>query len=399
MNDKTTLGHAPFEKMVLFINRIVKYRGKGLFGKHDIPTLIPMLEVMCNDISEVVNKEYESNILVWDTVELAFYLSWKGFNNISIARADASDLHPKRMEMICNEYGYDYIDNIWSENMSKKFDVITGNSPFSTRVVNDESKKGKKVSLWQQVVRRSFEVCKPGGTVALVHPNGWRDIGDPTNIWDFYSGKEITHVKMYDVDDGGTYFGKNVGKFDYVVSKNRSATESTTNIVDAEGAVSDIDIANFDFIPSAQFDEIQNLIAQDGEESVELITDWSTYETRKFWMNEERTDRHIYPCVYTVKKKELNCWYSSENKGHFGIPKVIFSNGGGTTVFFDENGNYGLTQFARGIVDSVENLEHVYNAMLTPRFMELMKKSSCSFNKYDYKLIGLLRKDFWKQFV
>ena len=63
-------------------------------------------------------------------------------------------------------------------------------------------------------------------------------------------------------------------------------------------------------------------------------------------------------------------------------------------------GDYGLTQFAYAIVDSVENLEKIKTAMTTPEFIGLMK--SCTFNtphKYNHKVIALFRKDFWKEFV
>ena len=57
-------------------------------------------------------------------------------------------------------------------------------------------------------------------------------------------------------------------------------------------------------------------------------------------------------------KNGINLYYSSTNQnGHFGIPKIIWSNGLGTYPIIDLNGEYGLTQFSYGIYDNKNNLE------------------------------------------
>jgi len=104
----------------------------------------------------------------------------------------------------------------------------------------------------------------------------------------------------------------------------------------------------------------------------------------------------MYPCVYTISMKDgINCKYSNEDKGHFGIPKVIWSNGSGDPII-DDTGKYGLTEFAYAIVDKKNNLKKIRDAMVNKDFLELMsyaifKKDS----KYNYKIIGLFRKDFY----
>ena len=71
-----------------------------------------------------------------------------------------------------------------------------------------------------------------------------------------------------------------------------------------------------------------SMIAKNGEESVNVIHDYSLYETRKSWMSRTKTEECKYPCIYTVNSKnEPTYFYSSKQHGHFGISKFIWSNG------------------------------------------------------------------------
>jgi hypothetical protein len=96
--------------------------------------------------------------------------------------------------------------------------------------------------------------------------------------------------------------------------------------------------------------------------------------------------------------------YSSTNtKGHFGIPKVIFSNGGASCPVVDTNGEYAMTQFAYAIIDEPKNLPFIQKAMLNPEFWKLMSFSDGTTgvgrHRYNYKAISLFRKDFWIDFL
>ena len=91
--------------------------------------------------------------------------------------------------------------------------------------------------------------------------------------------------------------------------------------------------------------------------------------------------------------------YSSRNdKGHFGIPKVIWSNGGATVPLVDAEGKYGMAQFSYAIADEPENLPKIKKALENEKFLELMSKVSFSSHKYNYKVISCLKKDWWRKF-
>ena len=97
-------------------------------------------------------------------------------------------------------------------------------------------------------------------------------------------------------------------------------------------------------------------------------------------------------------RKGVTCYYSSEKKGHFDIPKVIWSNGAASYPVIDETGKYALTQFSYAVVDEIENLGNIKRAMESERFLHLMTYVNVG-HRYNYKVIGMMKKDFWKEFI
>jgi hypothetical protein len=92
--------------------------------------------------------------------------------------------------------------------------------------------------------------------------------------------------------------------------------------------------------------------------------------------------------------------FSSTNlNGHFGIPKIIWSNGACTQILIDEKGEYGMTEWAYAISDIPENLPLIKKAMESKEFVKLCGSMRFTLDKYDSKFISLFRKDFWKEFI
>jgi hypothetical protein len=116
-----------------------------------------------------------------------------------------------------------------------------------------------------------------------------------------------------------------------------------------------------------------------------------------------KNDEYKYPCVYTINSKsELKLFYSNKNNG-IGInkKKLIWSNGRIKSIgsFIDKDGIYGLTQFAYAIVDEEENLENIKKAFDSYNFRRLMEYCAVCQLTVNYKIIGLFKKDFWKEFI
>jgi hypothetical protein len=120
-------------------------------------------------------------------------------------------------------------------------------------------------------------------------------------------------------------------------------------------------------------------------------------------MANEKSNEFKYPCIYTIKKGDIPTFkYSNLNdKGHYGVPKLIWSNGRVSSVgsFIDMNGEYALTQFSYGIIDEPKNLLNIKKAFDTKRFRDLMEACAMSDMSINRKVIATFRKDFWKEFI
>jgi hypothetical protein len=172
-----------------------------------------------------------------------------------------------------------------------------------------------------------------------------------------------------------------------------------------DGTTQRVDISKMEFIPNGMFKEFEKLLAKGDDERVDIIVDSSYHTQRVELMSKEQTEHFKNPCVYTSLSTDVvNFWYSNtQEKGHFGIPKVIWSNGTASKPIVDESGDYGLTQFAYAIVDEPKNLPFIQRAMLHPDFIKLMNFRDGNGGKfghrYDKNTIALFRKDFWKKFL
>ncbi len=79
----------------------------------------------------------------------------------------------------------------------------------------------------------------------------------------------------------------------------------------------------------------------------------------------------------------------------FGIPKVIFASGA-TGFIVDSKGEFGLTQWATGIVDEPENLEKIISCITNVKFQDIAKATSVGKAEINRKILKYFRKDFYK---
>jgi hypothetical protein len=292
------------------------------------------------------------------------------------------------------EKAFDFhMKNVWNV---EKFDIIIGNPPYNSGSNN----RGSAHVLWDKFVFKSLEeILKKDGYLSMVHPTGWRNVdGGFTNIKTLMKSREILYLNMNSFDVGRKVFGVQTD-FDFYCIKNTLNTNIETEIVGIDKKTEFFDLKKIDFIPNCRISKVYDLVAKDGETSVKLISD-SSYHHQKDYISASKDVVYKYPCIYTVKKGGIPTFkYSSlNNKGHFGIPKVIFSNGSAVSPIIDY-GEYGLTQFSYAIVDDVENLNKIKTALENEVFVKEIMGFVGLGDKYNRKIISKLRKDFWKEFL
>jgi hypothetical protein len=284
-----------------------------------------------------------------------------------------------------------------------KFDVICLNAPYNAPQ-DCGDRRGGGTTLWEKFISKSFDLLKDDGYLCTVHPCGWRSpTGKFTDTKDLLMSKKMNYLEIHNAAEGIKTFGAGT-RYDWYIAQNKLDDGLLTRVKGEDGKLYDIDLSSIPFIPNGMFEKIMSLVAKEGEEKVEILHSYSAYESRKEYVSKTETDEFKYPVIHSIKKAGLNLLYSNtDDNGMFGVPKVVFGSGQSDT-FIDKNGEYGLSQHTRAIVDKKENLENINKAMNSPKFIELSKyccliSTSMFIDRYNKDILSTFRKDFWKQFV
>jgi len=285
----------------------------------------------------------------------------------------------------------EHAKNVWRV---EKFDLIIQNPPYQINIEGNNINK----PFWHFFVDKSINLLQNSGKMVMVHPSGWRTVKSFKQTKNTLISKNLKFIKMHSFKDGQNMFNAAIN-FDYYYLENKKY-EELTEIICEDNTKLTVDISKIEIIPSENIEEIVSLYAKDGEEKVNILANSSYHHTRDYVIN-DRTDKNIYPCVYTVRSNNTPTfkWSSVNDKGHFDIPKVIFGNGA-SGVIIDIDGKYGMTKFAYAIVDYIENLENIKMTLESEYFIKkiMLFKNSLG-DKYNKKMISNFRKDFWKNFI
>jgi hypothetical protein len=280
----------------------------------------------------------------------------------------------------------------------EKFDIVVMNPPYNSPSIN----KGSAHVLWDEFVMKALLTSlKTDAYLVAVHPDGWRSLGSAyIKVKNVLKSRQMSYLEVHSKKEGMKTFGASTSYDFYCVRNTENLGNFNTKIKCSDGTTERVDISKLEFIPNGMYDTFQKLIAKKGEEHVSLLRTCA-YHTQKEYVSKVKTEVFKYPCVYyTYKDGSMKLYYSSINtKGCYNIPKVIWSQGISMPIV-DTTGEYAMNEFAFAIVDDVENLEKIKQAMLNPEFIKLMSLSDgVSGQRYNRKAIALFRKNFWIDFL
>lgn len=280
----------------------------------------------------------------------------------------------------------------------RKFDSVLLNPPYQKQVGPNKTQP-----IWHLFVEKSLSLLEQDGYLIIVHPSGWRNVsGLFQRIKEKLLSKDILYLEIHNVEDGKKTFKGCETRYDWYILQNKNTKNLKTKVVFEDGKKKNINLKNEIFIPNGEYDELKTLIAKPNEPKCNVLYDRSMYGTDKKNMKKEKTSEYKYPCVYTINhKSEIKKFYSSERKGHFGVPKLIWSNGRISSIgsYIDDKGEYGLTCFAYAIVDDKTKLKDIKKAFDSKKFRKLMELCSVGQNTINYKIISLFKKDWYKEFL
>lgn len=368
-------------------------------------------------------------ILVWNALNgiLPVYLRDK----YGKARIVCVEPHPYYIPYL-RKLGFETYDynNIPKEIKDMKFDLNILNPPFQEPLKKEAKGGSRGKDLWDKFAKDAITATKDGGHVAIILPCMWRK--PDAEMYPIISQYQVEYIEMHAAKKHGGTDYREVGinifgvwtAFDCIIL-HKVPYYKPTLVNDFSGKQHEIDLREWPWLPGGQFSCIKKILAKKNDKKCEIIFSQSAYETRKEWMSKTETKCEIiysrsaygsdkkwmsktetkkykYPCFHANKKGGgFNYWYSSRNdKGHFGISKVIFSDGGYIRPYNDYKGEYGMTQHAMAIpISSKKEGELICKALNSDKFKKIVWATKWSGYQTAWTMFTYFKKDFWKYFV
>jgi hypothetical protein len=108
-------------------------------------------------------------------------------------------------------------------------------------------------------------------------------------------------------------------------------------------------------------------------------------------MSKEKNEEYSLPCVYLVNNKGIQYYYSRENVGHFGVPKIIVPMGKFAPIL-DMDGKFGMCEVAFGVpVSNEQEADMLMNLFLnSDKFQNALNACKWKIFQIDYKLFKFL---------
>ena len=280
------------------------------------------------------------------------------------------------------------------------FDAVIGNPPY-----NSSGNTGTGNTIWQHFTKKSLNIwINDGGYLCFVHPPGWRKPNTKKGkFYGFYDlmvkDNQMMYLEIHGIKDGQKTF--NCGtRYDWYIIERKQRYKDTI-IFDEEGKTTKLNMNKFHWLPNSNINEVQKLLAEENEETCLIIYNRSNYGTDKKHTSKTQNDEFKYPLIHSTPQKGVRYIYSLVNdKGHFGISKIIFGDSGINHVIIDMEGKYGMTEHAMAIqIENEDEGKNLKRVLLSESFSSLLK--SCMWGNFqiDWRLFKYFKKDFWKEFI
>jgi hypothetical protein len=113
-----------------------------------------------------------------------------------------------------------------------------------------------------------------------------------------------------------------------------------------------------------------------------------------------KDDTFTLPVMNSMTQKGNVFLYANEDKGHFGVPKVILSTGRNQYPYNDFEGAYGLSDSIFGIpIQTKEEGDAIVNAINTEAFKEIIKATKWGTYQTEHRMFKYFKPDFYKEFL
>jgi hypothetical protein len=202
-------------------------------------------------------------------------------------------------------------------------------------------------------------------------------------------------------------------RYDCYVLKNTEATHETIVNDDTRKEVR-VDLRDFEFLPNFNMMNVRKLFPKRSESICELgqfdeetgkytnqpciLYERSAYGSDKAWVEAKESSNYHYPLVHSTLKDGTRFLYSNrDDRGMFGVPKVIFGESGVNHPVIDMEGKYGMSQGAMAIVVKSKAEATRLAMFLQSNFFKNIL-SSCMWGGFriDWRLFTYFKNKFWE---
>jgi len=281
------------------------------------------------------------------------------------------------------------------------FDAVIGNPPY-----NSSGGIATGNTIWQEFTKKSLKVwLLKNGYLLYVHPPGWRkpntDKGKFTKMFELMTKyNQMLYLEIHGIKDGQKIFRCGTRYDWYLIEKKKKY--KNTIVVDENGIIDEVKLDDLLWLPNSNILEINKLLIKNNCERCPIMYDRTAYGAdKKDRMSSKETIEFKYPCVHSTSKSGVRYMYSKVNdRGHFGVSKVIFGDSGIYNPIIDMDGKYGMTHHSMAIkVDNLEEAINISKVIKSDKFNKIIQ--SCLYSSYgiDWNIFKLFKKDFWKEFI
>jgi len=302
-------------------------------------------------------------------------------------------------------YKFNLFRGIMTEGIKElnnmEFDIVVMNPPYQAPQ-EAKGKRGSGDSLWNKFVEKMLiEYAAEDGFVVAVHPPGWRKPATPRSQYkDMFKlmvhDNHMKYLEIHDSGDGMKTFGAGTRYDWYLIDK--GSTGGDTIVKDQNGQESLVNLQNYDWLPNHSLGQVFSLFSQIRDKKQLIFFSCDYHTQNKTYLKPTQDSTFRYRLVHSTPKKGNRFYWASRNdKGHFGIPKVIFGDGGLHDVIIDELGTDGMTQHAMAlpIIDRSDG-DKAKQYLLSDEFKNILNACSWSNFQIDWRMFSYFREGFWR---
>jgi len=208
----------------------------------------------------------------------------------------------------------------------------------------------------------------------------------------------LKYLRIYGENGGNKFFNVSQ-RFDlYIIEKEG---KGRTTIIDELGEKLIEDVTKWPFLPSYEYSSIRSILSTDGFDVI-YSTIYQQLKPLQSFLSLEKNTSHHLPVIKTINSGGIEYIYTSKDKGHFNIPKLILSCSRYQYNFPEQNdyeGKYGMTQGAFALpIRSKKEGDQLLNAINSDKFKDIIKATKWGAFQTDYRMFKYFKKDFYKEF-